>query len=177
MCVCLCIYMSMYMYVYIRVCININIYMYICLCVNMCVYTSSSSSCRVASTDIPGPLSPLLPIVNHLQQVFRPTSCEYTYMCVYMCICVCAYIYIYIYIYICVYIYVYICLYIYIYIYNVSQKWVHPSHFCRYLSITFHGTTLTMWHFETMKSSLCAAYITELIYFPLKITQNITIKS
>ena len=28
-----------------------------------------------------------------------------------------------------------------------------------------------------MKSSLCAAYITELIYFPLKITQNITIKS
>ena len=28
-----------------------------------------------------------------------------------------------------------------------------------------------------MKSSLCAAYITELIYFPLKITQNIAIKS
>ena len=28
-----------------------------------------------------------------------------------------------------------------------------------------------------MKGSLCAAYITELIYFPLKITQNITIKS
>ena len=28
-----------------------------------------------------------------------------------------------------------------------------------------------------MKSSLYTAYITELIYFPLKITQNITIKS
>ena len=28
-----------------------------------------------------------------------------------------------------------------------------------------------------MKSSLCAAYITELIYFPPQITQNITIKS
>ena len=28
-----------------------------------------------------------------------------------------------------------------------------------------------------MKSSLCAAYITELICFRLKITQNITIKS
>ena len=28
-----------------------------------------------------------------------------------------------------------------------------------------------------MKSILCAAYITELIYFSLKITQNITIKS
>ena len=27
-----------------------------------------------------------------------------------------------------------------------------------------------------MKSSLRAAYITDLIYFPLKITQNITIK-
>ena len=33
------------------------------------------------------------------------------------------------------------------------------------------------WHFDTMKSSLCAAYVTELIYFPLKITQNIAIKS
>ena len=28
-----------------------------------------------------------------------------------------------------------------------------------------------------MKSSLCAAYITELIYFPLKITQDIAVKS
>ena len=28
-----------------------------------------------------------------------------------------------------------------------------------------------------MKSNLCVAYITELIYFSLKITQNITIKS
>ena len=28
-----------------------------------------------------------------------------------------------------------------------------------------------------MKSNLYAAYITELIYFPLKMTQNITIKS
>ena len=62
-------------------------------------------------------------------------------------------------------------------IYSISQKWVHPSHFCRYLSISLHGTTLTKWHLDTMKSSLCAAYITELIYFPLKITQNIAIKS
>ena len=35
---------------------------------------SSSSSCRVASTDIPDPLSPLLPIVHRLRQVFRATS-------------------------------------------------------------------------------------------------------
>ena len=62
-------------------------------------------------------------------------------------------------------------------LYSVSQKWVHPSHFCRYLSISLHGTILTKWHFDTMKSSLCAAYILELIYFSLKITQNITIKS
>ena len=36
---------------------------------------SSSSSCRAASTDIPDPLSPLLPIIHRLQQVFRVTSC------------------------------------------------------------------------------------------------------
>ena len=35
---------------------------------------SSSSSCRAASTDIPDPLSPLLPIVHRLRQVFRATS-------------------------------------------------------------------------------------------------------
>ena len=34
----------------------------------------SSSSCRTASTDIPDPLSPLLPIVHRLWQVFRATS-------------------------------------------------------------------------------------------------------
>ena len=59
-------------------------------------------------------------------------------------------------------------IYIYIYIYSVTEKWVHPSHFCRYLSIFLHGTTLTKWHFDTMRSSLCAAYIKELIYFPSK---------
>ena len=69
------------------------------------------------------------------------------------------------------------CMCVCVYIYSVSQKWVHPSYICRYLSISLHGTTLTKWHFDTMKSSLYAAYITELIYFPLKITQNITIKS
>ena len=33
-----------------------------------------SSSCRAASTDIPDPLSPLLPIVHRFWQVFRATS-------------------------------------------------------------------------------------------------------
>ena len=35
---------------------------------------SSSSSCRAASMDIPDPLSPPLPIVHRLWQVFRATS-------------------------------------------------------------------------------------------------------
>ena len=34
---------------------------------------SSSSSCRVASTDIPDPLTPLFPIIHRLWQVFRAT--------------------------------------------------------------------------------------------------------
>ena len=33
-----------------------------------------SSSCRAASTDIPDPLSPLLPMIHRLWQVFRATS-------------------------------------------------------------------------------------------------------
>ena len=36
--------------------------------------SSSSSSCHAGSTDIPDPLSPLLPIVHRLRQVFRTTS-------------------------------------------------------------------------------------------------------
>ena len=38
------------------------------------IYMSSSSSCRAASMDIPDPLSPLLPIIHRLWQVFRATS-------------------------------------------------------------------------------------------------------
>ena len=38
------------------------------------VISSSSSSCCTASTDIPDPLSPLLPIVHRFWQVFRATS-------------------------------------------------------------------------------------------------------
>ena len=40
--------------------------------------SSSSSSCRAASMDIPDPLSPLLPIIHRLWQVFRVTSCVLT---------------------------------------------------------------------------------------------------
>ena len=41
---------------------------------------SSSSSCRTGSTDIPDPLSPLLPIVHRPRQVFRTTSRILTYL-------------------------------------------------------------------------------------------------
>ncbi len=41
-------------------------------------------------------------------------------------------------------------IYIYIYTYSISQKWVHPSHFCKYFIISFHVTTLKKWHFATM---------------------------
>ena len=37
-----------------------------------------SSSCRAASTDIPDLLSPLLPIIHRLRQVFRIISCVLT---------------------------------------------------------------------------------------------------
>ena len=38
------------------------------------IYISSSSSCRAASTDIPDPLSTLLPIIHRFWEVFRATS-------------------------------------------------------------------------------------------------------
>ncbi len=34
--------------------------------------------------------------------------------------------------------------------YSISQKWVHPLHFCQYFIISFHVTTLKKWHFATM---------------------------
>ena len=46
--------------------------------------SSSSSSCRTASTDIPNPLLPLLPIIHRLWQVFRATSYILTEL---LCVC------------------------------------------------------------------------------------------
>ena len=40
--------------------------------------SSSSSSCRAISTDIPDPLSPPLPIIYGFRQVLRATSFIYT---------------------------------------------------------------------------------------------------
>ena len=44
------------------------------------IHSSSSSSCRAGSTDIPDPLSPLLPIVHRPRQVFRTASRILTYL-------------------------------------------------------------------------------------------------
>ena len=48
------------------------------ICKHDCISSSSSSSRHAASTDIPDLLSPLLPIIHRLWQVFRATSCILT---------------------------------------------------------------------------------------------------
>ena len=54
---------------------------YGCMCaiyIYIYIYISSSSSYRAGSTDIPDPLSPLLPIVHRPRQVFRTTLYPHT---------------------------------------------------------------------------------------------------
>ena len=65
---------------------------------------------------------------------------------------------------------------IYIYIQCITKVSTLLT-FLQILKYIFSSDNTKKWHFDPMKSSLCAAYITELIYFTLKITQNITIKS
>ena len=62
-------YTDIYIYIYIIMYTDIYIYIYI---------SSSSSSYHAGSTDIPDPLSPLLPIVHRPRQVFRTTTCILT---------------------------------------------------------------------------------------------------
>ena len=78
------LYVMIYIYIYIYKTIGHFIFFIIC---GSYFYwaldwdsssSSSSSSCRAASTDIPYLLSPLLPIVHHLCQVLRATSCILT---------------------------------------------------------------------------------------------------
>ena len=62
-----------------------NFYNYFFMAIYIYIYIYiSSSSCHAASTDIPDPLSPLLPIVHHLWQVFRASPhivTELLYVC------------------------------------------------------------------------------------------------
>ena len=51
-----------------------SIYIYIYIYIHDLLVNSLSSSWRAASTDIPDPLSPRLPIIHRLRQVFRVTS-------------------------------------------------------------------------------------------------------
>ena len=69
----------MYIYAYIHIDTYVCIHTYRYICIHTYIHTyMHSSSCRAASTDIPGPLPPLLPIIHHLRQVFRITSCVLT---------------------------------------------------------------------------------------------------
>ena len=61
-----CTYISLHICMY--VCMRAYIYIYIY------IYISSSPSCHAAGIDIPDPLSPFLPIVHRLWQVFRASS-------------------------------------------------------------------------------------------------------
>ena len=63
MCVCVCVWISSCFYLFRIVSIYIYIYIYIYI-----------SSCRAARMDILDPLSPLLPDVHRLWQVFKATS-------------------------------------------------------------------------------------------------------
>ena len=56
--VCMYVYIYIYIYIYVYI-ICMYMYMYMCACIYI-----SSSSYRAGSTDIPDPLSPLLPIVH-----------------------------------------------------------------------------------------------------------------
>ena len=108
MCVCVyIIYTHTYVYIYIYihvcvcVCVCIYIYIYTATCLpsrklykldepdtqdtageartNLYIRVYNiSSSYRAASTDIPDPLSPLLPIIHRLWQVLMATSCILT---------------------------------------------------------------------------------------------------
>ena len=70
----------------------------ICICTS-----SSSSSCRAACADIPDRLSPFLPIIHRLRQVFRVTSRVLTQL-LYVKIPTCTYTHLYVYIHACTYI-------------------------------------------------------------------------
>ena len=61
--------------------------------IHLWVKSSSSSSCHAASTDIPDPVLPLLPIVYRLRQIFRATSrilTELLYVCSSWSSCFCS---------------------------------------------------------------------------------------
>ena len=70
-------YTYIYKYIYKYIYIYIYIYIYTYIYIYIYIYISSSS-CRAASTDIPDPLSPLLPIIHRVRQVFRVASCVLT---------------------------------------------------------------------------------------------------
>lgn len=57
---------------------------------------------------------------------------------------------------------------------SMSQKWVHPSHYCKKFIISFHRTTLQKWLSTSMNSSQCKVCIAVSIHCPPKTTTNTT---
>ena len=80
------IYIYIYILAYVRACAHTHthkrVYIYIYIYIYICIYISSLSC--AASTDIPDPLSPRLPIIHRLCEVFRVTSLIITYL-LYVC--------------------------------------------------------------------------------------------
>ena len=61
-----------WMFKHVNFSINLSFHLdYLVINFSIYIYISSSSSCCAAGMDIPDPLSPLLPIVHRLWQVFR----------------------------------------------------------------------------------------------------------
>jgi len=65
-----------------------------------------------------------------------------------------------------------VCVCVCVCVYSISQKWVQPSHFTKYFSISTQGTILYSKIYPSFISSQCAACIAVYIYCPLKITQH-----
>ena len=72
LCIFRCVYMYGHMY---NMCINMCIYVWVYVWICVYLYVSSSSSCHIASMDLPDCLSPPVSIVHHSQEVFKAISC------------------------------------------------------------------------------------------------------
>ena len=68
------VYIHIYKYIYIYIYVLWYNQSLLVIYFQIHFISSSSSSCHAASTDIPDPLSPRLPIIHRLRQVFRDTS-------------------------------------------------------------------------------------------------------
>ena len=76
------VWFFVYTHIHVHVCVYTHTHTH--TLIHIYIYISSSSSCCAASTDIPDPLSPLLPIIHCLRQVFKTTSVSSHSCCMYV---------------------------------------------------------------------------------------------